>query len=64
MRRIIAIVSVIVVAVVLVFVATGAGNDDGGTYQVRAIFRNAFTVIPGEDVKIAGVVVGSIGAWP
>lgn len=62
MRRIIAIVSVIVVAVVLVFVATGAGNDDGGTYQVRAIFRNAFTVIPGEDVKIAGVVVGSIGA--
>ena len=56
MRRIIAIVSVIVVAVVLVFVATGAGNDDGGTYQVRAIFRNAFTVIPGEDVKIAGVV--------
>ncbi len=62
MRRIIAIVSVLVVAVVLVFVATGAGNDDGGTYQVRAIFRNAFTVIPGEDVKVAGVVVGSIGA--
>ena len=30
------------------------------TYQVRAIFDNAFSVIPGEDVKIAGVKVGKI----
>ena len=29
-------------------------------YQVRAIFDNAFSVIPGEDVKIAGVKVGKI----
>ena len=46
-------------AAVLVVVATGA-SDDGGSYQVRAIFDNAGFVIPGEDVKIAGVKVGKI----
>lgn len=60
MRRIAAIAGVVLAAVVLVVLATGS-SDGGGTYQVRAIFRNAFSVIPGEDVKIAGVVVGSIG---
>ena len=29
-------------------------------YKVRAIFENAGFVIPGEDVKVAGVRVGSI----
>ena len=61
MKRIAAIVAVLVAAVVLVVLVVG-GGDDGDKYQVRAIFRNAFTVIPGEDVKVAGVVVGSIGA--
>ena len=37
-----------------------AGDDDG--YRVRAIFDNAGFVIPGEDVKVAGVKVGSIDA--
>ena len=46
--------------VALVVLGTGAGDDDGGDYQVRAIFENAFSVIPGEDVKIAGVKVGKI----
>ncbi|HET8536266.1 MAG TPA: MlaD family protein, partial [Solirubrobacteraceae bacterium] len=41
------------------FLATGSGSSDG-SYKVRAIFQNAFTVIPGEDVKIAGVKVGTI----
>ena len=27
---------------------------------MRAIFENAFSVIPGEDVKIAGVKVGKV----
>jgi ABC-type transporter Mla subunit MlaD len=42
--------------------ALGAGGDgDGnGTYRVRAIFDNASFVIAGEDVKIAGVNVGTI----
>ena len=38
----------------------GAGDDDGGAYKVRAIFDNAGFVIPGEDVKVAGVKVGKI----
>ena len=37
--------------------ASGGGGDD---YRVRAIFDNASFVIPGEDVKVAGVVVGAI----
>jgi len=46
-------------------VATGAalgagGDDDGGTYRVRAIFDNASFVIAGEDVKVSGVNVGTI----
>lgn len=47
-------------ALVLVVFGTGAGDDAKGTYKVRAIFSNAFTVIAGEDVKISGVRVGKI----
>jgi phospholipid/cholesterol/gamma-HCH transport system substrate-binding protein len=39
-------------------VAATSGEEDG--YRVRAIFDNASFVIPGEDVKVAGVVVGAI----
>jgi phospholipid/cholesterol/gamma-HCH transport system substrate-binding protein len=38
----------------------GAGGDAGGSYRVRAVFDNASFLIPGEDVKIAGVKVGTI----
>jgi virulence factor Mce-like protein len=58
MRRIAAIVLTLLAAGGATVVLTGAG--DGGTYKVRAIFDNAFSVIPGEDVKIAGVKVGRI----
>jgi phospholipid/cholesterol/gamma-HCH transport system substrate-binding protein len=51
-----------VAVVVLVVLGTGAGNDHKGAYQVRAIFSNAFTVIPGEDVKVSGVKVGKISS--
>ncbi|HKG01813.1 MAG TPA: MlaD family protein [Conexibacter sp.] len=48
-------------AVLLVLVlGTGASDDDGGTYRVRAIFDSASFLVPGEDVKIAGVKVGTI----
>src|SRR3954454_5016922 len=48
-------------AVLLVLVlGTGASNDDGGTYRVRAIFDSASFLVPGEDVKISGVKVGTI----
>jgi ABC-type transporter Mla subunit MlaD len=49
-------------ALVLVIFGTGAGDDHKGDYKVRAIFSNAFTVIPGEDVKISGVKVGKISS--
>ncbi len=40
--------------------AAGGGDDDGGSYRVRAVFDNGSFVIPGEDVKVAGVKVGQI----
>jgi ABC-type transporter Mla subunit MlaD len=40
--------------------ASAAGGDDDSGYLVRAIFDNGSFVIPGEDVKIAGVKVGAI----
>ncbi|MCU0312605.1 MAG: MlaD family protein [Solirubrobacteraceae bacterium] len=58
MKRLAAIAAVLIAAAALVVFATGSG-DDGG-YRVRAIFDNAAFVIPGMDVRIAGVVVGSI----
>lgn len=59
MKRLLVIPLVLVVAAVLVVAGTGASGDDGG-YRVRAIFHNAFTVIPGLDVKVAGVRVGQV----
>lgn len=61
MRRIAAIALLLVAAAAVVIVVAGAGDDNGG-YKVRAIFDNAGFVIPGEDVKVAGVKVGTIDA--
>jgi phospholipid/cholesterol/gamma-HCH transport system substrate-binding protein len=36
------------------------GCGGGRAYEVRAIFDNASNVIPGEDVKVAGVKVGQV----
>jgi virulence factor Mce-like protein len=51
-----AILAAIVLAVVRF---TGAGTKG---YLVRAVFDNSSFVIPGEQVKVAGVVVGTIHA--
>src|SRR5919205_4051030 len=40
--------------------AVGASDDGGGNYQVRAIFDDVASAVPGEDVKIAGAKIGSI----
>lgn len=47
--------------VVVVLLATSAGGS-GGEYNVRAIFDDAGNAIPGENVKIDGVKVGSVGS--
>ena len=47
--------------VAVVLLATSAGGSSG-SYEVRAIFDDANNIISGEDVKIAGVKVGVVGA--
>jgi phospholipid/cholesterol/gamma-HCH transport system substrate-binding protein len=56
MRILVPILLVVVIAVAVVL----ATRDDEEPYLVRAIFDNAGFVIPGEDVKVAGVKVGKI----
>jgi phospholipid/cholesterol/gamma-HCH transport system substrate-binding protein len=63
MKRVLAIIAALIAVGAVVVLASGAGGGgSGGGYRVRAIFMNAFSVIPGEDVKIAGVKVGKIDA--
>ncbi len=59
MKRLAASLALIIGATAFVVFGTGASDEDSG-YKVRAEFRNAFTVIPGLDVKIAGVKVGKV----
>ena len=60
MRRLAAILGVLGAALGSVFL-TGAG-ESGDRYLVRAIFDNASFLVPGEEVRVAGVKVGSIDA--
>ncbi|HWX43878.1 MAG TPA: MlaD family protein [Solirubrobacteraceae bacterium] len=48
----------VVAAIVL---ATAAGGSNG-SYTVRAIFDDAANLVPSENVKIAGVDVGTVGS--
>lgn len=57
MKLLAPIALIVVVALVVVFVVT---REDEDRYEVRAIFDNAGFIIPGEDVKIAGVKVGKV----
>src|ERR1700757_336579 len=47
--------------VVALLLSIGAGGSSG-TYTVRAIFDEAGNIIPGENVKIDGVKVGTVGS--
>src|SRR5690348_5681872 len=60
MRRVLGIALTLVACSVALLLATGASNGGSSGYKVTAIFNNAFSVIPGEDLKIAGVKVGKI----
>jgi len=51
----------VVAAAAAVLLATSAGGSNGG-YTVRAIFDDAANVISGEEVKIDGVKVGTVGS--
>jgi phospholipid/cholesterol/gamma-HCH transport system substrate-binding protein len=50
----------VAVLAILVLLSVSAGGSGGG-YTVRAIFDDAGNVISGEDVKIDGVKVGTVG---
>lgn len=60
-RRVATAVVVVACLAGLVVLATSAGGSSGG-YSVRAIFDDAGNVISGEDVKIDGVKVGTVGS--
>jgi ABC-type transporter Mla subunit MlaD len=45
---------------VVVVLGTGADGDSGSGYEVRAIFDNVASAVPGEDVKVAGAKIGVI----
>ena len=62
MTRILAIAALVVAVLVAVVVLAASSGGGGEGYKVRAIFDNAGFVIPGEDVKVAGVKVGRIDA--
>ncbi|HTZ87330.1 MAG TPA: MlaD family protein, partial [Solirubrobacteraceae bacterium] len=47
--------------VAVVLLATSAGGSNGN-YTVRAIFDDAGNIIPGENVKIGGVKIGTVGS--
>jgi ABC-type transporter Mla subunit MlaD len=47
--------------VAVVVLATSAGGSSG-SYTVRAIFDDAANIIPGENVKVGGVNVGTVGS--
>jgi phospholipid/cholesterol/gamma-HCH transport system substrate-binding protein len=60
MTRVLSIGAVLLAAVVLAVVATGADEGDDGAYRVRAIFMNASFLVDSVDVKVAGVKVGTV----
>ena len=62
MIRRLALTALLVVAVpaLLAFATGQTAPPTSGGYTVRAIFDNASFVVPGEDVKVAGVKVGTV----
>jgi len=61
MRRVLGIGAVLAAATVVVILASGAGSASGQTYWVE--LDNAFGLVTGADVKVAGVRAGKIQAF-
>src|SRR3954462_15529547 len=57
---VIAAVVLAVVGGIVALAVDGLPKKEDNSYKVRAIFDSAFSVIPGEDVRVAGVTVGAI----
>jgi len=60
MKRMLAGGGLLLAVVLVVALGLGASGGGGGDYRVRAIFDTASFLVPGEDVKVAGVKVGTI----
>jgi ABC-type transporter Mla subunit MlaD len=58
-KRLLAVCLLGLAVVVLAVTGLGASKGDGA-YRVRAIFDSASFIVPGEDVKVAGVKVGAV----
>jgi ABC-type transporter Mla subunit MlaD len=52
----------LVVAAVGAAVMVGAGGGGGDSYRVAAVFSNAAGLIPGQNVEIAGAIVGKVSS--
>ena len=59
MRRLVVIACALAGGVGLL-VAGPAASDDGGPYEIRAIFDNASFLVTGEEVRVAGAKVGEV----
>jgi ABC-type transporter Mla subunit MlaD len=61
MRRLLAILALGLALPALVVLGVAAdGEGPGAGYEVRAVFDNVASAVPGEDVKVAGAKVGVI----
>lgn len=60
MRRLLAMIALGLALPVLLVLGLGADGEGGSGYEVRAIFDNAASAVPGEDVKVAGAKIGVV----
>jgi phospholipid/cholesterol/gamma-HCH transport system substrate-binding protein len=60
--RILVGLALIIVVALVIAVAVGTATSSSNGYVVRAVFDNSSFMIAGEDVKIAGVKVGTVSA--
>jgi ABC-type transporter Mla subunit MlaD len=59
--RTVGALGLVALLIIVVLLALSAGGANG-SYTVRAIFDDAANIIPGENVKIDGVKVGTVGS--
>src|SRR5438270_13428949 len=54
--RIAAIAAVVVALVAVVVIVTSSGSD----YTIKAVFQNASQLVPGDEVEVAGISIGTV----